>query len=329
MMNRDTSALTLGANGEVTRLEILRALAWCAPLTTDQLRRMIAPAMRTKDFRERMLQRLRNDGLIEAFFHYLPGVALVGGGRLPPTRVGLIWQLTKAGFASIAAEDKAPRAPSIVRQTVVRHDLMLSEVITRIIEWTRPFLSSIYIEQEERLDLQRRRPISDAMLVVRYNPNEVLPGIIPWKNMLPAPDEAMRLYAIEIDRGTEEYAVTDEKATNYRRVRTDPTFYERYGRMYPLLLITVPTTARLQRWHAGWKERWPDGRWLITTEADLARDQWMEFNTGRERLRTFVDGWQPGQGVRKGNTTTTATAGAAGTPSAGPYKPRIIGLPDI
>jgi hypothetical protein len=272
---------------------------------------------------------LRNEGLIESFFHYLPGVGhRQPERRIPPQRVGLIWSLTKAGFASIAAEDKSPRAPSIVRQTVVRHDLMLSEVITRIIEWTRPFLSSIYIEQEERLDTQRRRPISDAMLVVRYNPNEVLPGIIPWKNMPPAPDEAMRLYAIEIDRGTEEYTVTDEKATNYRRVRTDPTFYERYGRVFPLLLITVPNTARLQRWHAGWKERWPDGRWLITTEADLARDQWMEFNTGRERLRTFVDGWQPGQGGRQGNTTTS-TAGAAIPPSTGPQKPRIIRLPDI
>jgi hypothetical protein len=54
----------------------------------------------------------------------------------------------------------------------------------------------------------------------------------------------------------------------------------------------------------------------------------MEFNTGRERLRTFVDGWQPGQGGRQGNTTTS-TAGAAIPPSTGPQKPRIIRLPDI
>jgi len=247
----------------------------------------------------------------------------------PPQRVGQIWQLTKAGFAIIAAEDKSPLKPAIVREGVVRHDLMLSEVVTRMIEWTRPILSSIYIEQEERLDTQRRRPITDAMLVVHYDPNLVLPGIVPWKNMPPTPDEAVRLYAIEIDRGTEEYSITDGKATNYRQVRTDPTFYERYGRVFPLLLITVPTTARLQRWHAGWKERWPEDKWLITTEADLLHDQWMEFNTGRERLRTFVDGWKPGQGVRKKATSSPAAGAAGATPAAAngaPKKGDVISL---
>jgi hypothetical protein len=315
MHDSDDTALTLGANGDVTRLEVLRALAWVAPLTADQLRRMVAPAMLAVNFRDRMLQRLRNDGLIESCFHYVPGGRLVGGGRLPPQRVGRVWSLTKAGFASIAADDKAPPTPAIVRQTVVRHDLMLSEVVTRIIEWTRPILSSIYIEQEERLDTQRRRPIADAMLVVRYDPNGVLPGIIPWKSIPPTPDEAVRLYAIEIDRGTEEYAVTDEKATNYRRVRADPTFYERYGGMFPMLLITVPTTTRLQRWHTGWKERWPNGAWLITTEASLARDEWFAHDRGQERLRTFVDGWQPSQGGRPATPLPT-TAGTTGTAHA-------------
>lgn len=323
MHDADNTILTLGANGEVTRLEVLRALAWCAPLTADQLRRMIAPAMRTKKFHDRVLHRLSTAGLIESFFHYLPGVARAGGGRRPPQRVGLIWQLTKAGFATIATNDTAPLAPTIVRESVVRHDLMLSEVVTRIIEWTRPILSSIYIEQEERLDMQRRRPIADAMLVVRYDPNRILPGIIPWKNMPPAPDEAVRLYAIEIDRGTEEYSVTDEKATNYRRVRTDPTFYERYGRMFPMLLITVPTTTRLQRWHAGWKERWPDGAWLITTEASLARNEWVAYHQGQERLRTFVDGWQPSQGVRKG---MAAPAGATSRGNGTPPTNEVISL---
>lgn len=318
----DDPALMLGANGEVTRLEVLRALAWCAPLTADQLRRMVAPAMLTDNFRKRVLKRLVAANLIESFYHYLPGV-MQSGRQLPPQRVGRVWQLTKAGFATIAADDKAPRAPAIVRESVVRHDLVLSEVVTRIIEWTRPILSSLYLEQEERLDIQRRRPIADAMLVVRYDPSMVLPGIIPWKSMLPDPDEKARLYAIEIDRGTEEYRVTDEKAVNYRRVRTDPTFYERYGRLFPMLLITVPTTARLQRWHAGWKERWPDGAWLITTEAGLARDEWFAHDRGQERLRTFVDGWTPGQSARQATTppTTAEATGTAHAPSAVPQPP--------
>jgi len=319
----DGTALTLGANGEVTRLEVLRALAWCAPLTADQLRRMIAPAMQLRDFRERVLKRLVAAGLIESFYHYIPGSAIIGG-RLPPTRVGRIWYLTRAGIASMATDDKVLRTPAKVRETVVRHDLVLSEVVTRIIEWTRPFLSSIFLDQEVRLDETRRRPIADAMLVVRYDPNRVLPGIVPWKSIPPSPDEAVRVYAIEIDRGTEEYAVTDEKATNYRHVQHDPTFYERYSKTFPVLLITVPTTARLQRWHAGWKERWPAGKWLITTEADLQHDQWLEFHTGRERLRTFADGWQPNQDGRK--STTTPAPGATSTANDEPKQREVISL---
>jgi len=330
MHDANHNALTFGANGEVTRLEVLRTLAWLAPLTADQLRRIVAPAMRTMDFRERVLKRLVAAELIESFYHYLPGVGHAQPARrIPPQRVGQIWQLTKAGFATIAADDKAPRAPAIVRESVVRHDLMLSEVVTCMIEWTRPILSSIYVEQEERLDTQRRRPIADAMLVVRYDPSRVLPGIVPWKNMPAAPDEAVRLYAIEIDRGTEEYSVTDDKAINYRRVRTDPTFYERYGGMFPMLVITVPTTARLQRWHAGWKERWPKGSWLITTEANMARDEWFAYHNGQERTRTFVDNWQPGQSVRKKATPSPAAGAAGATPAAAngaPKKGDVISL---
>ncbi len=284
---------SLGANGGVTRIEILRALSWAAPLTSRQLWRMVAPAMHLTNFRDRMLAPLAKNDLIRGEYYYT--VRPKSQGRMP-VRQGLAWALTASGFAQIASDDKAPAQTALMRGgKVLAHDLMIGEVVTRIIEWTRPILSSMYIEHEDRLDEARRRPISDALVVVRYDPTRILPGIIPWKSLPPAPGEGVRFYAIEIDRGTEEYGITDAKARNYFSVRNDPTFYERYGRMFPIVLITVPTVSRKERWHAGWKANWPGGKWMIATETEVAQDAWLEYAAGAERTRTFVDGWQPGQ----------------------------------
>jgi hypothetical protein len=250
--------------------------------------------MLQRHFSQRVMSRLLDEGSVTTRYHY--EIQRRVTKRQPPKRVGLVWSLTERGFAVIATQDKTPQRSAIVRGgAVLGHDLMMGEVVTRMIEWTRPILSSIYLEHEERLDESRRRPIADAMLVVRYDPTRITPGIVPWKNLPPAPGEGVRLYAIEIDRGTEEYEITDAKAVNYQRVRNDPTFYARYGNMFPVVLITVPNEARRARWHAGWKALWPAGKWLIATEDRLHHNEWLEYAHGRERARTFVDGWHPGQ----------------------------------
>lgn len=287
--------------------EILKTLAWLAPLRTDQLRRIVAPGMRSQEFTTRVLARLQAQGLIELVcFQYTRGRGhRLPQQRIPPRPLGKVWQISPRGFAELASASSAPQRPALVRQSVLDHDLMLSEVVARVVEQSRPILSSLYVEHEERLDEGRRRPVADAMMVVRYEPELAMPGVVPWKSMPPAPDESVRLYAIEVDRGTEEYSITDEKATNYRMVRNDPTFYARYGRMFPVVLITVPGEARLRRWQAGWRERWPEGKWLITTDAQLAHDEWFEYDGGRERWRSFVDSWQPQATVRRGAATNT------------------------
>jgi hypothetical protein len=103
-------------------------------------------------------------------------------------------------------DDTLPAVPAKVRLNVLEHDLMTSELITRIIEWTRPILSSIFLDHEVRLDDTRRRPIADAMLSVRYHhrPERRDEGFVPWKSLPPQPGEGVRLYAIETDRDTEE-----------------------------------------------------------------------------------------------------------------------------
>jgi hypothetical protein len=252
--------------------------------------------------------------------------------RIPPRRIGRVWQIGNRGFADIQADPSSPKKPAIVRPSLLAHDVMTGEVITRVVEWTRPFLSAIYVEHEERLDDARRKPIADAMLVVRYD-REVSGKTVPWKSAPPGPTEDIRFYAVEMDRNTEEYKITDEKAVNYRTVRNDPTFYERFGPMFPAPLIIVPSETRLQRWHAGWKERWPYGVWLITTDERLARDEWLEFSSGSERWRTFTDGWKPPASsqaasaapgtTRSDGVGTTATAATPSKPRSWLEDPRI------
>lgn len=321
----DDEALLFGANGEITTRDVLRALAWAAPLRTDQLRRMIAPRMTQSNFAERIMRPLVADGLVVGRYHYER--KLVAGKGLMPYRRGLVWALTTQGFRAIRDDDTAPDAPALLRGgAVLGHDLMIGEVVTRIIEWTRPILSSIYLEHENRLDETRRRPIADAMLVLRFDPTLVIPGVIPWQSTPAQPGAGVRFYAIEIDRGTEDYGITDEKAHNYRSVRKDPTFYARYHSMFPVILITVPTDSRKQRWHAGWKTRWPDGHWLIATEPEVGRDAWFEYRQGAERIRSFVDNWQPGQQQLPPQLKADGSAGSGSHAGAAPGKPHVMSL---
>jgi hypothetical protein len=163
------------------------------------------------------------------------------------------------------------------------------------------------------------------MVVVRYHhaPERAAEGLVPWKSRPPQPGEGVRLYAIEMDRDTEESVIIHDKATNYGRVRSDPSFYQRYGGMFPTVLIVVPQQRRLQNWHAGWVRNWPTGTWLITTDADLQRDQWLHYRNGIEHYSTFVDGWQPGHDVPAGHDAPTPM------PVNGPRPPTIIRLPDL
>lgn len=306
--------------------EILRTLAWIAPLRTDQLYRIVKPPIMLHAFRSRLIAPIEQSGLITCVnnlyskgkWHRDPAK------RQVPHRIGKVWSLSNAGWDAIKRDDTLPAIPPKVRLNVLEHDLMTSELITKIVEWTRPILSSIFLDHEVRLDETRRRPIADAMLVVRYHhqPERRDEGLVPWKSFPPQPGEGVRLYAIETDRDTEESVIIHEKANNYQRVRSDPTFYARYGGMFPTIMAIVPSARRLQDWHQGWVRNWPTGTWLITTDADLQRDQWLHFAQGRERLSTFVDGWQPGQDVPTGMEAPIP-------PSASPQKPRIIRLPDL
>jgi hypothetical protein len=299
--------------------EILKSLAWLAPLKTDQLQRIVAPGMSGKHFSNRLLLPMQQRGMIDA--DYLYTSISTPAKRQPPRRVGKVWALTAAGFAESAGQGRMPHSPAKVRLALLEHDLMISEVVTRMIEWSRPYLSGLSLRR-----LGRQAEYADAVLIVDTTTQNGENGGVPWSRYVGAFGQHAPVYLLNVDSDQMSDACMVAKAQRYRAMQQRATPAARI--IMPVMV--VPTSERLQRWQHVWRQIWPEGTWLITTEADLLRDQWVEFHTGRERLRTFVDGWQPGQDVPK--NTTTSTPGAPGGPgvvSADPQMPRIIRLPDI
>ena len=273
--------------------EVLLALAWCAPLTTSQLRRLVAPWLCQRAFYYR-LQRLQVQELevIQRHRFYQP----VAGK--PPLPVGWVWSLTLGGWQmlvalgeQVAEQRQRPPQPASVRQSLLVHDLQLSELVVCLVERARGCLTGIYLDRETRLDDQRRRPICDAILIIRRSPSHALPATVPWLTGPPAPAESIRGYAVEIDRNTEAIGIIREKAVSYCEIWRDSAFYQRYGR-FPVPLWLVPKQRRLETVMDAWADAWPHGKWLIATDSGLQQDVFEEWKHGMRRTRTLLDGWE-------------------------------------
>lgn len=262
--------------------EVLMALAWAAPLTTQQLRRMVpTPIRRTTFYKE--LARLHKHALLQGEPYY--------ERAFPSRHLGMVWSLTAAGFALVAEHDQEPWKLAPATRALLAHDLQLSEVVTCLLERGRPLLSGIYLQRELRLDDQRRRPRSDAILIIRRSPRYALPQSVPWLTRPPAPEEQIRAYAVEIDRDTEPIGIIREKAVSYSAVWSDSDFYRRYGK-FPTPLWVVPGQRRLEGIMRAWIDAWPDGMWLIATDAGVGDDAWEEYRCGQRRTRPLLDGWE-------------------------------------
>jgi hypothetical protein len=118
--------------------------------------------------------------------------------------------------------------------------------------------------------------------------------------------EAVRGWAVEVDRATEGLSVIRHKAVAYKAIAENPDFYGRewHGRM-PIPLWLVPDRVRAAAILDVWATVWPGGRWLLMTEASLPRLVAVEYRAGETRQVTLLDGWAPGGGsVRTGQRQT-------------------------
>lgn len=58
-----------------------------------------------------------------------------------------------------------------------------------------------------------------------------------------------------------------------------PVWEKRYGR-FPLPMWLVPSDRRLYQILQLWRQAWPVGKWVMTTDAWLRDDYWLECDRG-------------------------------------------------
>ena len=54
-------------------------------------------------------------------------------------------------------------------------------------------------------------------------------------------------------------------------------------------IILVPTETRLNAIMQVWRGAWPDGKWLMTTDAWLAQDRWLMYFRGSVSERPLFE----------------------------------------
>jgi hypothetical protein len=266
------------ASGDLTNL--LLGLAWCGELSSDHARRLWAPHDRT-DFGVRAaLTELRREGYVTCRHWALPRP---GGG--PPLRQHAMWALTARGREMLRDHELFPPQLYLPRsRRLLPHDAVTSEVLTRLIELARPAgLSGVYVEREVRIDPARSRPVMDAIVILRTGGGYVHDELVPWTRDPLVAGERRRRYAIENDRDSEAVSVIVGKAQAYRAALS-LDWRARYGGL-PIPLWVVPQERRLAHVMEAWRAHWPEGKWLITTDADLRRDCWREHYGGSVRER--------------------------------------------
>ena len=83
--------------------EILLAIAWAAPLTTQQIHLLLAGDATYRTI-VRALERMRAQGWLELTRVYGTG----GGKGVPPKRRGWVWQLRPAGWRALPDDARKP-----------------------------------------------------------------------------------------------------------------------------------------------------------------------------------------------------------------------------
>lgn len=259
---------------------LLISLAWLGELRTDQVHRLWLGGCDLRSS-QRLLRDLREEGYVERRM-WSRWIA----GRTTPVRQDALWSVTRKGRDLIREHEQYPpeyKEPRARRMAV--HDSTTSEAIVRIIELGREVehngqrgLSGLYVEREVRLDPTRTRPVMDALIIVTVGGGFDRSDLIPWSRDPTLEGERRVRYALENDRDTEPPTVIAAKALHYQHAGT-PAWERRYGR-FPLPMWLVPSLRRLEQVLLLWRQAWPIGKWVITTDRWLESDYWLEFDRG-------------------------------------------------
>jgi hypothetical protein len=267
---------------------LLLGLAWLGELTTDQIRRLWMPDYHARSVR-RHLRALRTEGYLACRRWALRAAGTAK--TMPPQQQDQLWSLTRHAREQLREDDQYPPVYKEPRaRPVVPHDVQTSATIVRMIELGRAIqtstyagISGLYVEREVRLDPERSRPVMDALVIVTIGGDFPDATRVPWSRDPAMAGEQRIRYALETDRHSEPLTVIQAKAVAYQQAGS-PQWLARYG-TFPLVVWITPSEARLQAILQVWRQAWPQGKWLMTTDAWLQGDRWLEYAHGQVRER--------------------------------------------
>ena len=284
-MMTTTFTPTAACRQEVDLTNLLRGMAWLGCVSSRHVRELWLPH-RTIDRARTLLNRLYLQGVVEVYRWYVPRQELVQRRRdqrpipAPPRRAGHWWTLTKKGLdlaTTLAGEPL--RSVGLRAPQLLAHDRLVVETLVQMIALARPHgLSGVYVEREALLNPPARRPRMDAVIVLRLQPGQATTWGVPWTAQPPLPREIAHRFALEIDNATEGNNEITVKALAYRQAAQ--AAWAQRSAAFPLPVWVVPHPERRDRIHALWQQAWPDGQWLLTTEADLHADRWLAYAGG-------------------------------------------------
>ncbi len=264
---------------------LLLGLAWFGSASTRHIGRLWLPEHRRTAVWA-LLTELREEGYIERRLW-----ADWAERRATPVRRDALWSLSRKGLALVRDADQFPPEYKGARpRRMFPHDSQTSEAVVRLIELIRDAqragqttLSGVYLEREIRLDPTRRRPVMDALVILTYGGEPTPDHLVPWSRDPTLQGEQRVRYALENDRASEPLSVIAGKAHAYQQAGT-AQWVRRYG-PFPLPLWLVPDERRFHAILETWRREWPVGKWLLTTDAWLQHDRWIEYDAGTTRER--------------------------------------------
>ncbi len=261
--------------------EVLLALAWAQPLTTDHLFRLLGSGRSRTGF-WRHLDRLRRGGLIhgDLLYTYRDRV---------PHREGWVWVLTTKGERACADPDN-PRHPkhiAPVRPFGITSALIIRDFLVAVVERARPGLSGIYFRPDTQIDREDPHARCDALVTATWSPAHAGGTTLPWFFGTGLDAERMRLWAVNVDRGGAPGLVTS-LARHYQRLFQK---WSAAGQPFPVPVWIIPRPERVRGVQDLWAATWPDGRWYITTAEQAPALRFLAWQDGSLVRSTLLDGW--------------------------------------
>jgi len=237
------------------------AVAWSPPCLLRQV--------------NRALQQLTEAGLITYVEHFEAPPAR-GKRTTFWKRHGRIYSLTPLGWSYLKEgypeldESKERLAPTYFNpRHQAEHQIEYADLVTSIIRDLDTIPGIIGMSSYIEMDLsEQARPRADGIVVLRrwkhatLHPDE-RSSCYPWLVVPRQEGQIDELFAIEIDRGTEEPSIITGKAQSYGALYDSGSWKERF--QWPLIAFAVPTERRQQVIFDAWYRGWPGGAIRCTT----------------------------------------------------------------